>query len=132
MASGGLFHGIHKLIIDHMYRIDSARLEGIQHHFHHTNQNGLEVLKPTEIVDIDHWLAELQAGDTVTGTGLCKLAGQLPETVGAVDERLWTPTAAAVGMVGYKSYQSGKRDDVWKMTPLYYRKSAAEEKWERK
>ena len=107
--------------------LDAQRKQLYAMHFHRTNQNGLEVLRPTEIVDIDHWLAELQAGDTVTGSGLCKLAGQLPKTVGAVDERLWTPTAATVGMVGYKSYQSGKRDDVWKMTPFYYRKSAAEE-----
>jgi hypothetical protein len=36
--------------------------------------------------------------------------------------------AAAVGQVAWRAYQTGRRDDVWKLAPQYFRPSAAEEK----
>jgi hypothetical protein len=47
-----------------------------------------------------------------------------------VDREHWIPQAATVGRVGHLEYCSGKRDDLWKLAPQYYRKSAAEEKFE--
>jgi len=91
-------------------------------------------VEPTQIVDNQQWLARLQPGDFVTGPGLARgqLSEQLPDGVLLVDQQHWMPTAAVVGQLGYRQHQAGRRDDLWKMTPRYYRKSAAEEKWEQR
>jgi hypothetical protein len=64
----------------------------------------------------------------VTGPGLYRLKSALPATVGVVDETKWSPMATAVGQLGWREYQAGRRDDLWKLLPRYYRASAAEEK----
>ena len=92
----------------------------------------LEAVSEPEIVDNDVWLAGLPAGIAVTGPGLTRLRARLPTSVTVVDPGNWVPRAATVGRVGYLEYQQGKRDDLWKLNPLYYRKSAAEEKLEAK
>jgi tRNA threonylcarbamoyladenosine biosynthesis protein TsaB len=83
------------------------------------------------IADDAQWLAELKPGTIATGPGLAKLVDQLPAGVTAVDRPYWLPTAAAVGKLGLQLYQVGRRDDLWKLAPLYLRPSAAEEKWNR-
>jgi tRNA threonylcarbamoyladenosine biosynthesis protein TsaB len=85
----------------------------------------------SRIVPQELWLAELQCGDHVTGPALQRLAPRLPDGVVAVPGELWQPMAAAVGQVAWHSYNDGNRDDVWKLAPLYYRPSAAEEKADR-
>jgi tRNA threonylcarbamoyladenosine biosynthesis protein TsaB len=82
----------------------------------------------TVVMKQEVWLAELRAGDHVTGPALATLAERLPADVIAAPEELWQPTAAAVGLVAWEAYQSGRRDDVWKLLPNYHRLSAAEEK----
>jgi tRNA threonylcarbamoyladenosine biosynthesis protein TsaB len=82
----------------------------------------------TAIVARSAWLAQLQSGDRVMGLPLRALQSQLPGGVEVLAEKLWQPMAAAVGQVGWQAYQSGRRDDVWKLAPQYYRASAAEEK----
>jgi hypothetical protein len=52
----------------------------------------------------------------------------LPAGVQIIDRSLWTPMAATVGRIGFQHFQSGQRDDFWKLVPNYYRRSAAEEK----
>jgi tRNA threonylcarbamoyladenosine biosynthesis protein TsaB len=80
------------------------------------------------IVEQDAWLAKLQAGVQVIGPVLKRLASRLPEGVVAVDESLWQPTGASVARVAWQAYANGQRDDLWKLSPQYYRMSAAEEK----
>jgi hypothetical protein len=41
----------------------------------------------------------------------------------------WSPRAATLGRLGYLDYCDGRRDDLWKLVPHYYRPSAAEEKF---
>ena len=82
----------------------------------------------TRIVGEVDWLAALQPGDRVTGPALRKLQPRLPAGVEVVDASLWQPLAKAVGVVGWREFQAGRRDDVWKLAPHYYRQSAAEEK----
>jgi tRNA threonylcarbamoyladenosine biosynthesis protein TsaB len=82
----------------------------------------------TSIVARDAWLAELRPGDCVAGPPLRSLQALLPAGVVALPEEFWQPMACVVGQVGWRAYQSGQRDDVWKLAPQYYRKSAAEEK----
>jgi tRNA threonylcarbamoyladenosine biosynthesis protein TsaB len=66
----------------------------------------------------------------VTGPGLARLINRLPTGVVALEERLWQPRAAVVGRLAVRYYTQGRRDDLWKLVPRYYRRSAAEEKWE--
>jgi tRNA threonylcarbamoyladenosine biosynthesis protein TsaB len=82
----------------------------------------------TCILPQEKWLASLRPGDHVIGPALKRIAGQLPVGIEALPEQLWQPTAAAVGQVAWTTYQLGHRDDVWKLSPNYYRPSAAEEK----
>ena len=82
----------------------------------------------THVVSQSEWLGLLQPDDYVTGPGLRRLPSALPAGVHAVDESLWLPTAGAVGQIGWRDYRAGRRDDVWKLLPQYYRQSAAEEK----
>jgi tRNA threonylcarbamoyladenosine biosynthesis protein TsaB len=85
---------------------------------------------PTEIIGNDAWLAGLPADAMVIGPGLKRLRDRLPDGISVADPQLWTPRASTVGLVAGIEYRAGKRDDLWKLNPSYYRKSAAEEKHE--
>jgi tRNA threonylcarbamoyladenosine biosynthesis protein TsaB len=89
-----------------------------------------ESIRPTAIVDNSAWLQSLAPGTVVTGPGLARLRQQLPGGVIMVGEECWPPRAATVGRLGYLAFQAGRRDDLWKLSPQYFRKSAAEEVWE--
>ncbi len=91
-----------------------------------------DTIAETLIIDNDDWLRSLAADAVVTGPGLAKLQDRLPGHAIIVDREHWSPQAAAVGRVGHLEYHSGTRDDLWKLAPQYFRKSAAEEKFEAK
>jgi tRNA threonylcarbamoyladenosine biosynthesis protein TsaB len=91
-----------------------------------------EAVRPTAIVDNSAWLQSLAPGVVVTGPALARLRQQLPGGVVVVEETCWLPRAATVGRLGYLTFQAGTRDDLWKLSPQYFRKSAAEEVWESK
>ena len=58
-------------------------------------------------------------------------AGRLPAAGGAgVAPCDWSPRAAVVGRLAARDYARGRRDDLWKLAPRYFRRSAAEEKWD--
>jgi len=96
------------------------------------NGDDCEVDVQPHIVDSASWLQSLAPEATVTGSALAKLRDQLPAETTLVDDRCWTPQAATVGRVGYLEFRSGKRDDLWALAPEYFRKSAAEEKFDAK
>jgi len=82
----------------------------------------------SRIIDIPPWLESLQAGQSVTGPGLARLIDRLPAGVRAAPADHWVPRAATLGRLGYFEHLGGRRDDMWKLAPVYYRQSAAEEK----
>lgn len=86
----------------------------------------------TRIVLGEHWANGLAAGTTVTGPGLAKWVPQLRPDVRIVEPSLWPPTATSVGQVSWRQYCGGRRDDVLQLRPQYFRRTAAEEQWERK
>jgi tRNA threonylcarbamoyladenosine biosynthesis protein TsaB len=86
----------------------------------------------THIVPQDEWLAGLVPGERVTGPALRQLTPRLPDGVVPAPQEEWEPTAAAVGQLAWQLYQTGRRDDLWKLSPEYYRPSAAEEKLARR
>lgn len=91
-----------------------------------------ETIVETHIVDNERWLQSLSADTAVAGPGLARLRDRLPAEIDVVGDDCWTPQAATVGRVGYLEFQSGRRDDLWALAPEYYRKSAAEEKFDAK
>ena len=84
----------------------------------------------TQIVDNDAWLDCLATGDSVSGTGLAKLAKRLPNEVHVMAQEAWAPQAITLGRLAFAKYQAGERADYWKLVPQYFRKSAAEEKFD--
>ena len=84
--------------------------------------------RATHLIDKQDWLHAFNAGDAVMGPGLNKLQSDLPAEIQVIDNTLWEPTAASVGAVTHELFKAGQRDDVWKLAPLYFRPSAAEEK----
>jgi tRNA threonylcarbamoyladenosine biosynthesis protein TsaB len=88
----------------------------------------LDMTGDTRIVPQETFLAGLQPGDHVTGPALVRLAPRLPSGVAITPQEFWQPTAIAVGQLAWRIHRSGRRDDVWKLAPAYYRASAAEEK----
>lgn len=81
-----------------------------------------------QIQDRQAWLSGLLENDWVTGTGLKPILDQIPSgKVNRVDPSRWIPTATAVGKLAWKYFQAGRRDDIWKLEPFYFRPSYAEE-----
>lgn len=85
---------------------------------------------PTRVMGIPAWLAQLQPGDSVVGPPLEKLASQLPTGVEAAAKRWWQPGAVAVGQLGVPLAVQSKQVDPMQLVPQYFRKSAAEEKYQ--
>jgi tRNA threonylcarbamoyladenosine biosynthesis protein TsaB len=88
----------------------------------------LECVEPAEILAAEKWIAGLTPGTLVSGPALHKLFARLPGGVRAAPLERWSPSATTVGRLAAVKYAAGLRDDVWRLVPLYLRKSAAEEK----
>jgi len=80
------------------------------------------------IVSMQEWIAGLQAGTIVTGTGVSRVESLLPADVVVAPAEHREPKAMVVGRLAWRNYQAGRRDDLWKLTPVYLRPSYAEEK----
>jgi tRNA threonylcarbamoyladenosine biosynthesis protein TsaB len=81
-----------------------------------------------KIIAAEQWLGSLTAGVLVTGAGVTKLEQQLPPGILATPISARQPRAAVVGHLAWRDYQTGRRDDLWKLAPVYLRPSYAEEK----
>jgi tRNA threonylcarbamoyladenosine biosynthesis protein TsaB len=88
-------------------------------------------LAPDCIVKVDEWLGSLKPGMVVAGSGVNLLKDRLPSDVN-FDAAAREPRAAIVGQLAFRDYQAGRRDDLWKLAPVYLRPSYAEEKAARK
>jgi tRNA threonylcarbamoyladenosine biosynthesis protein TsaB len=86
----------------------------------------------TRIEPADTWLASLPAGSYVTGPGLAKWLDKLPPGVTALDSSLWQPTAAAVAQLAHDASAAGRREELLSLSPQYFRRTAAEEQWDRR
>jgi hypothetical protein len=74
----------------------------------------------------------LPAGTWLSGPVLKKVAGRVPQSLKIVDPQFWAPRASTVARLADHYYAAGRRDDVWALLPRYCRRSAAEEKWEKR
>jgi len=108
--------------------IDAHRHQLFAKTFKREEDGFLNTDQVTQVVATDHYVANLKPDIIVTGPVLEKLRSRLPAGAPVADKSLWKPMAATVGQLAWHNYQAGKRDDVWKLAPNYYRQSAAEEK----
>jgi tRNA threonylcarbamoyladenosine biosynthesis protein TsaB len=108
--------------------LDAQRQELFAAKFLMTEHHKIRIELETCIMPQDRWLTVLTPGDSVIGPALKRLASRLPTGVEALPEESWQPTATSVGQLAWKNYQAGHRDNVWNLSPNYYRPSAAEEK----
>ncbi len=87
----------------------------------------------TRIMACQTWVESLPVGAVVTGPGLAKIVQQgLTKDVVLLDAALWAPTAAVVGQVGWRMFSAGQRTEVFDLLPQYFRRTAAEDQWDRK
>jgi tRNA threonylcarbamoyladenosine biosynthesis protein TsaB len=124
--------------------IDAQRGEVVVQSFARQPDGSFAAIGPEELVDADAWLERVGRGQgeasnpqslipnplVVTGPGLARLVDRLPRGVSALDEPLWHPRAAVVGQLAMRYHAQGRREDLWRLVPRYYRRSAAEEKWD--
>jgi tRNA threonylcarbamoyladenosine biosynthesis protein TsaB len=111
--------------------IDAQRGQVFSARFEH-DQPGWRMVAGPNVVDAVRWLQELDSAVAVSGPALAKLAKKMPAGVVVTAECDWHPRAATVAALAWGRHLAGVYDDVWKLTPLYLRKSAAEEKWEQR
>jgi tRNA threonylcarbamoyladenosine biosynthesis protein TsaB len=84
-----------------------------------------------KVIDHDAWLAQLAVGEAVSGPGLERFALASRSDVTVIDRQFWTPTAEMVGRLGYERSLAVGHDDLFQLSPQYFRQAAAEEKWQR-
>lgn len=90
----------------------------------------LHVTQSTTITAVERWAASLIPATVVLGPGLRKYCAWVPPSCTVLDEQAWDPRAATVARRGWRAYQSGYRENLLALQPLYLRRSAAEEKWD--
>jgi len=109
--------------------IDAQRQELFLQRFRRESDGGWIAETEIEIVSFDEWCAGLSGEDVVLGPGLEPFREILNGKCRLLDDSMWMPRAGVVGELGQKpEYQQ----TAWDVVPLYVRKSAAEEKWEKK
>jgi tRNA threonylcarbamoyladenosine biosynthesis protein TsaB len=80
------------------------------------------------VLDHAEWRRSLVRGTAVSGPALVQLGELLPAGVTVVRQIDWMPRAATVASLAWQRHLQGAYDDLWRLAPLYLRKSAAEEK----
>jgi tRNA threonylcarbamoyladenosine biosynthesis protein TsaB len=112
--------------------VDAHRGEVVAQAFQRDAEGWPRPSGEAELLKVDAWLGGLPAGAVVTGPILRKLVGRVPAHLTLLDPQYWSPRAALVARLAARLYAAGRRDDLWTLVPSYYRRSAAEEKWEQK
>jgi tRNA threonylcarbamoyladenosine biosynthesis protein TsaB len=85
------------------------------------------------IQDIPTWIRDVESKPSIaiTGPGLERIRPEQLQSIGQtgcqiVDASNWTPRAVTVARLGLERYERGEQDEIWTLTPAYYRKSYAE------
>ena len=95
---------------------------------HDAKTDAIVEVEPTKIYAPNDWLSQLQPNQVVIGEGLNRVNRADLTQATVCDQSLWAPSAAGLAVVAAEMLNEGQIADTWKLTPQYYRKSAAEEK----
>ena len=112
--------------------IDAERQQFFVAQFGIDRGGQLNCLVETHLVEQQTWLAGLQAGEVISGPGLARTAQSLPPAVIVESQDHWQPLAETVGRLGYRAWLAGRRDTPLTLLPQYFRRTAAEEQWEKR
>jgi tRNA threonylcarbamoyladenosine biosynthesis protein TsaB len=110
--------------------VDAQRDQVVAGRFDRGKDGWFEPVQPATLMDVDVWLGGLVAGEFVGGPAMHKLMPRIPSGVPVVPHQYWSPTSASVGRLAARIYAAGDRDDLYRLVPRYFRRSAAEEKWD--
>lgn len=86
--------------------------------------------RPLSIERVADWQQKLEPADVVTGPGVEPIAAEIATHCRVLLPEFWQPQAKWVGRLGYRMSQLEQLTTGWELSPLYVRKSAAEEKWD--
>lgn len=111
--------------------LDAQREELFAAYFEGDKSRNARAAQRTEILNAPQLMERLYEGDVIAGPPLVKLRNELPAGVTVLDERLWSPRATAVAILGVELLRAGEDISPMELVPHYYRKSAAEEKADR-
>lgn len=96
-----------------------------------TTSQPLVRVSPTRIEPGSQWLATLSAETWLLGPGLVRLAQPLPEGLQVTSLEANQLVGRHMIAIARELWMSGQALDPWLVEPLYLRRSAAEEQWER-
>ena len=82
------------------------------------------------IEPIDRWLGGRTPGEAVGGPALPRIRDRLPGGCTPLEPEAALPDAAGIARVARALAERGQFADLWKLEPLYVRRSAAEERAE--
>ena len=119
-------------VADVSIAVDAQRGEVVAGRFRRVEDGSLRAETPPVLVEIDAWLASVPAGVFIAGPILRKRSVCVLEHVSAVAAEHWAPQAGWVARLAARDYAAGRRDDLWQIVPAYSRRSAAEEKSEKR
>lgn len=95
----------------------------------HTEGRRNSKFKECTIASLSSFIDALTDRDVVAGPGLKRYKNEMLQTPVIISEdAYWLPSARSVGQCAIASLKTEPTDDPFQMTPLYIRRSAAEEK----
>ncbi len=112
--------------------VDAQRGEVVAGSFRRGPDGRFRPTAKSELIDADVWLGGLPPGSVVAGPVLRKLSDRVPDQVTVLAPQFCSPRASNVGRLAGRDYTAGRRDDIWGLVPRYSRRSAAEEKLEKR
>jgi tRNA threonylcarbamoyladenosine biosynthesis protein TsaB len=119
--------------IEHLaVAMDAQRGQVVATDFRRETDGRFSPTGPWQLADMESWLAGLPTGVAITGPALSNLPQSPRAGVSILDRQYWSPAASAVGRLAVHHYARGDRGDLWTLAPRYSRRSAAEEKWDRR
>jgi len=89
----------------------------------------------SEVTEFENWKSSILTGDIITGPGIPQaLTSDLATQIGCklLPEPNRKCSASLIGRLARKKYAAGARESHWKLEPIYFRPSTAEEKFDRK
>lgn len=108
--------------------LDAQRGEVIARTYQRGGDGLMAPVDETRMLDLEDWVANVPSGTFLSGPVLAQKARFLPENLPAVPDNFWLPSVEQLGKMAFRLYQTGRRDDIWSLLPIYSRPAAAEER----